>query len=169
MHFLKTTLILFLIARTGGAMAQGHQQTVRGTVLDSDTRQPLFGATVIVVDSDPMIGTTTDLDGRFTMNEVPVGRVALQVRMLGYEEQLLTNLLLNSAKELVLEIKMQGSLVQLEEVVISGKKGHGEVRNDMAMLSAQDQRGGDLADRGRHQRSGAYGHHILRRSERSRG
>jgi hypothetical protein len=134
---MRLFLSFLLLAITGSLIAQGHQQTVRGTVLDGDTRQPLFGATVIVVGSEPMIGTTTDLDGRFTMNNVPVGRFALQVRMLGYDEQTLTNLLLNSAKELVLDIKMQESLVQLQEVVISGKKGHGEVRNDMATMSAR--------------------------------
>jgi hypothetical protein len=134
---MRFLLSLLLLAITGTLIGQGNQQTVRGTVLDGDTRQPLFGATVIVVGSEPMIGTTTDFDGRFTMNDVPVGRVALQVRMLGYDEQTLTNLLLNSAKELVLEIKMQESLVQLQEVVISGKKGHGEVRNDMATMSAR--------------------------------
>ncbi len=121
----------------GVAIAQGNLQTVRGTVVDVDTRQPLFGATVILADREPLIGTTTDPEGRFVMEAVPVGRIALQVRMLGYDEQLLPNLLLNSAKELVLEIKMQGSLVQLNEVVISGKKAHGEVRNDMAVLSAR--------------------------------
>jgi len=110
---------------------------VRGTIIDGDTRQPLIGATVILIDSDPLIGATTDLDGRFTLSNVPVGRVALKVRMLGYEEQTLANLLVNSAKELVLQVKMQESLTQLQEVVISGKKGHGEVRNDMAVMSAR--------------------------------
>lgn len=75
---------------------------MRGTIIDGDTRQPLIGATVILIDSDPLIGATTDLDGRFTLSNVPVGRVALKVRMLGYEEQTLANLLVNSAKELVL-------------------------------------------------------------------
>jgi hypothetical protein len=134
---MRLILSILLLAITGTLIAQGNQQTVRGTVLDADTRQPMIGATVIVVNSDPIIGTTTDLDGRFILNNVPVGRIALQVRMLGYDEQLLTNLLLNSAKELVLDIKMQESLVQLNEVVISGKKGHGEVRNDMATMSAR--------------------------------
>jgi hypothetical protein len=117
--------------------AQGHTQTVRGTILDGDTRQPLIGATVILVDSDPMIGATTDPDGRFSLINVPVGRIAVKVRMLGYEEQTLANLLVNSAKELVLDLKMQESLTQLQEVVVSGKKGHGEVRNDMAVMSAR--------------------------------
>ncbi len=130
-------LASFATAMVASLIAQGHTQTVRGTIVDGDTRQPLIGATIILADSDPLIGSTTDLDGRFHLGNVPVGRIALQVRMLGYEEQTLANLLVNSAKELVLDVKMQESLTQLQEVVISGKKGHGEVRNDMATMSAR--------------------------------
>jgi hypothetical protein len=129
--------ILFLLAFSGSLFAQGQQQTVRGTVLDADTRVPLVGATVLVVGSDPIIGTTTDLDGRFTLAHVPVGRISIQVRSLGYEEQTLANLLVNSAKELVLDVRLQESIAQLQEVVVSGKKGHGEVRNDMAVMSGR--------------------------------
>jgi hypothetical protein len=135
MRRFQTIAALALLASP--VSAQLVTQTVRGTITDSDTRQPLIGATVLVVGSDPLIGATTDLDGRFTLSNVPVGRIALQVRMLGYEEQNMANLLVNSAKELVLDLRLQESLVKLEEVEISGKKGHGEVRNDMAVLSAR--------------------------------
>lgn len=132
-----TLFTFILLCLSGRIMAQGNQQTVRGTVVDGDTRQPLIGATVVVVGSDPLIGATTDLDGRFALLNVPVGRISVKVRMLGYEEQNLANLLVNSAKELVVDVRMQEALTQLNEVVISGKKGHGEVRNDMAVMSAR--------------------------------
>lgn len=133
----RSHLTFLLLALAGQLIAQVQTQTVRGTVTDGDTRQPLIGATVLLVGSDPLIGATTDLDGRFSLEKVPVGRIALQVRMLGYEEQTLANLLVNSAKELVLDVRLQESLVKLEAVEVSGKKGHGEVRNDMAVLSAR--------------------------------
>lgn len=132
-----TLLAFILLCLSSRIMAQGNQQSVRGTVVDGDTRQPLFGATVVVLGSEPLLGTTTDLDGRFSLLNVPVGRINVQVRMLGYEEQTLANLLVNSAKELVVDVRMQEALTQLSEVVISGKKGHGEVRNDMAVMSAR--------------------------------
>ena len=134
---LRSQLSILLLALAGQLIAQVQTQTVRGTVTDGDTRQPLIGATVLLVGSDPLIGATTDLDGRFSLEKVPVGRIALQVRMLGYEEQTLGNLLVNSAKELVLDVRLQESLVKLEAAEVSGKKGHGEVRNDMAVLSAR--------------------------------
>ncbi|TXI75849.1 MAG: TonB-dependent receptor [Flavobacteriales bacterium] len=134
---LRTTLSLFLFALAAAAMAQGHRQTVRGTIVDGDTRIPLIGATVVVVGSDPILGATTDLDGRFTINNVPTGRLDLQVRMVGFEEQRMANLLLTSAKELVLEVRMQESVAQLKEFEVKAPERKGELRNDMATLSAR--------------------------------
>lgn len=130
-------IVLLLIALTGDLMAQVNTQTIRGTILDTDTRQPMIGATVMVVGSDPLIGTTTDFDGKFAINNVPTGRVDLQIRMIGFEEQRMANLLLTSAKELVLEVRMQESVAQLKEFEVKAPERKGELRNDMATLSAR--------------------------------
>ena len=131
------SVFLLLLLLVQELSAQGNQQTIRGTVLDSDTRQPLIGATVIVTNSDPLKGATADIDGNFTIEAVPTGRVDLQIRMLGYEEQILPNLLLNSAKELIVTVRMQESLVQLKEFEVKPEEKKGVVRNDMATLSAR--------------------------------
>lgn len=134
---LLSLIVLLLIALTGDLMAQVNTQTIRGTILDTDTRQPMIGATVVVIGSDPIIGTTTDFDGKFTINNVPTGRVDLQIRMIGFEEQRMANLLLTSAKELVLEVRMQESVAQLKEFEVKAPERKGELRNDMATLSAR--------------------------------
>ncbi|MBK6549457.1 MAG: TonB-dependent receptor [Flavobacteriales bacterium] len=128
---------LFHILLAGGVRAQGNTQTIRGTILDSDTRQPLIGATVVIVGSSPIKGSTTDLEGRFAIAEVPTGRLDLQVRMVGFEEQRLTNQLLTSAKELVLDVRMRESVTQLGEFEVKAPVRKGVVRNDMATLSAR--------------------------------
>lgn len=127
-------LIMLLL---GEVIAQGNTQTIRGTILDTDTRQPLIGATVMVVGSDPILGATTDFDGKFVIGKVPTGRVDLQVRMVGFEEQLMANLLLTSAKELVLEVRLQESVAQLKEFEVKAPERKGELRNDMATISAR--------------------------------
>jgi hypothetical protein len=128
---------LFHILLAGGVLAQGNTQTIRGTILDSDTRQPLIGATVVIVGSSPIKGSTTDLEGRFAIADVPTGRLDLQVRMVGFEEQRLTNQLLTSAKELVLDVRMRESVTQLGEFEVKAPVRKGVVRNDMATLSAR--------------------------------
>lgn len=134
---LSSLFLFLLLVLSGRVIAQGNTQTIRGTILDTDTRRPLIGATILVVGSDPILGATTDFDGRFVIDNVATGRLDLQIRMVGFEEQRLTNQLLTSAKELVLEIRLQESVTQLKEFEVKAPERKGELRNDMATLSAR--------------------------------
>ncbi len=50
-----------------GATAQ--ERTISGIVISGDDNEPIVGATVMVVGTT--IGTTTDIDGRFTIQHTP--------------------------------------------------------------------------------------------------
>lgn len=118
------------------ACIQLNAQAIRGSVSDAESLIGLPGATVVVLGSDPIIGTVTDTLGLFTLRGVPLGRTALHVRMLGYEDQLLNGLVLTSAKDLEVTVRLQSALTELGEVEIMGDRA-GEVRNEMALLSAR--------------------------------
>ena len=114
-----------------------NAQAIRGDVKDAESLIGLPGATVVVVGSDPVIGTVTDAEGRFALTGLPPGRIALRVRMIGYEEQMLSGLVLTSAKDLSLTVRLQGALTELGEVEITGDAAPGQARNEMALLSAR--------------------------------
>lgn len=134
---LARLLSVLLGVMVNSVSAQLTTQTVRGSVVDADTRMGLPGATVIVLGSDPILGATTDADGRFIIRAVPTGRFDLQVRMLGFDEQRLASMLLTSAKELVLDIALQTSMNQLQEFEVTAKERKDQARNDMATVSAR--------------------------------
>lgn len=125
---------LIFIALSGFAWAQ--HQTIRGTILDTDSKMPLIGATVQVLNQDPLIGSVTDLEGQFRLEQVPYGRVDLLVRYIGYEERLIPNVLVTAAKEVILTVDMTESFEQLEAVVVTATDKH-EVLNEMALVSAR--------------------------------
>ncbi len=131
-------LLIFLLAGALPVAGQyGITQTVRGTVTDRNTKTPLPGANVVLLDSDPLRGTSADDEGRFRLEGVPVGRVGLKVSYLGFREVLLTGLNLQSGKELVLRIEMEEMAFQSGEVVISGKVEKSATLNEMATVSAR--------------------------------
>ncbi|MDF9800956.1 hypothetical protein OKW21_006219 [Catalinimonas alkaloidigena] len=101
--------------------AQSLTQTIRGQVVDAETRQPLPGAAVYLLDTDPLLGTTTDEEGKFILEDVPADRYLLQVSFVGYQSYINPELLVNAGKETVLEITLRESSRNLEEVVISGE------------------------------------------------
>lgn len=134
---LRTLLsIATLIMMTIAGSAQQIQQTVRGTIIDQDSQIPLIGATVVVVESSPLIGATTDKEGRFRISGVPVGRVTLKISFIGYEDRTIPNLLLGSAKEEIIDVALAESVNKLEEIVVSGNAEKGEALNEMAISSA---------------------------------
>jgi hypothetical protein len=129
---------LFFIA-TGVAWALGQQltQTLRGTLVDTDSNAPLIGATIIISGSDPIIGTVTDADGKFRFENIPTGRIILQLSYMGYEPKVIPDIILNSGKEVVLNLNMQESAVIMKELIVTASKNKGEAINEMAMVSAR--------------------------------
>lgn len=133
--------ILMLMATSGRGqdLSAGTSltQTVRGTLIDVDTREPLIGASVIVLGTSPTLGTITDIQGDFKINSVPVGRVAIQLNYMGYETRTIPNVVVNSGKEVVLNLSMEESLIKMEEVVITAAKNVGDPINEMALVSSR--------------------------------
>jgi len=112
-------------------------QTIRGVVLDAESRQPLPGATIVLLGSNPLLGTSTDLDGTFRLENVPVGRWDLGATFVGYEPTRRDQLLVTAGKETVLEIALTEAVGTLQTVVVSGQAKPGEALNEMATVSAR--------------------------------
>lgn len=117
--------------------SQSFTQTLRGTILDEDGKFPLPGANVVIAGTNPLLGTTTNQQGEFRFDHVPLGRADLVVTYLGYENKTLPNVLIGAGKEVILTIEMKESLVQINEVTVKAKKNKGDATNDMALISAR--------------------------------
>lgn len=115
----------------------GLKQTVRGTVYDNDTKLPLIGATVVISGSDPLIGTTTDVDGCFRLENIPVGRIDIKISYMGYAEVSAPNIEVISGKEVVLRFEMHEQVLKLNEVTITTDRKRGEATNDLSLLSSR--------------------------------
>jgi hypothetical protein len=112
-------------------------QTVRGTIKDADLKIPLIGATIIVEGIEPIMGTTTDFDGNFRLERVPVGRHNFLVSYMGYEPYMLSEILVGSGKEVVLEIGLKETAHTLGEIVVRANTSKDRPTNSMATLSAR--------------------------------
>jgi hypothetical protein len=112
-------------------------QNIRGKVIDLESGYPLIGANVILLGSNPVLGTVTDLNGEFALEDIPVGRHNLEISYVGYNARRVSNLLLTSGKELVLEIELEENAFAMDEVVVKAFKNKSESLNEMASISAR--------------------------------
>lgn len=119
------------------AMAQPLTQTIRGTVLDKVSQSPMQGAVVVVLNSNPLQGGNTDANGQFILKNIAVGRQTLKVTYLGYKEQVVPNVIVNSGKEVVLTIQMEEQVVEAEEVVIKASVEKNKPLNEMSTVSTR--------------------------------
>lgn len=113
-------------------------QNIRGRIVDVDTKQPLIGANVLVMtaDSSSNYGAVTNIDGRYIINDVPVGKHTVRFTYVGYIKQFM-DIDLNSGKETVLNIELEESSIAMDEVVIKATENRGEAMNEMATVSAR--------------------------------
>jgi hypothetical protein len=134
----KSTLFILLYCLCPVVLAVAQPvQTVRGVVTDRDTKIPLIGVTVIVTGSDPLIGTSTNLDGEFTLTKVPAGRQTLQFSYVGYETLVLRELLIGSGRETVLDVGMKETIGSLDDVIVTPGLRKDIAMNTMAAASAR--------------------------------
>lgn len=131
---MKKILIILLYFTVQGAIAQTG--AVRGRVTDNITEQPLEGATVIFV-ADSTINATTDADGRYRLDKLPVGRVSLSIVYVGYEAVILTNIDVISGKDVPADARLAESYNKLDEVVISSGPAKDRALNKLAAVSAR--------------------------------
>ncbi|MFA6980033.1 MAG: TonB-dependent receptor [Ignavibacteriaceae bacterium] len=133
--FIMTMLLIAMF--TTLAFSQKLTQTVRGTITDTDSKLPLIGTNVFIVGTDPIIGTTSDVNGTFRLENILIGRITIRISYMGYETKTIPDIVVNSGKEVVLDLSMQESTVKMDEVVITPNKNKGEALNDLALISAR--------------------------------
>ncbi|MFC2124690.1 carboxypeptidase-like regulatory domain-containing protein [Bacteroidota bacterium] len=109
-------------------------QILRGTVIDRESKITLPFANVHVLNTFPAVGATTGVEGDFTIEDLPVGRYTIKVSFVGYEDALLPEILVGSAKEVFVSVELSEKIHALEGVEVTIAKG--EPLNEMATVSA---------------------------------
>lgn len=123
---------------TNAVFGQDLTQTIRGKVVDKESQFPLIGVTITVKTPDgQVLGNTTDEEGNYRVERVPLGRQTVTFSYIGYQEILLDNIIVTSAKEMILNLSMEESAVEMDAVEVYAQR-NGEVINEMATVSVRE-------------------------------
>ncbi|NDV46302.1 TonB-dependent receptor [Paludibacter sp. 221] len=112
-------VFLFFIFLSVSPLLSAQNGSIKGTVVDSQTKEALIGANVTI--SGTANGVTTDLDGKFAISNLNAGTYSLHISYIGYEAQEKNNIVVQHNKETGLEILLDASTFQLNEAVVVGK------------------------------------------------
>lgn len=133
MHRIPFLFIFILSVQL--AKAQTITQSIRGTIVDKISKSPIIGATILL--SDSSMGAKADLNGSFELKNVPIGRVSLLIRSIGYEPVVLNNLELSASNQLILNIQMEDRVKRMKKVVVRGKRDKSKTLNEMVSVSGR--------------------------------
>ncbi|MDD4428292.1 MAG: carboxypeptidase-like regulatory domain-containing protein [Paludibacter sp.] len=133
----RTIILLSLLLFTNIVFSQTVSQTLKGMVFDSEIKTPLTGATVVVLGTNPLLGTTTDLDGNYKISHVPIGRYNIHISYIGYEPAIVSEILVTSGKEAVINAGLKQSVTQMKEVTVKANSQKDKPINTMASISAR--------------------------------
>lgn len=134
MKKLLTTFLLICFYQLSFAQLT---QNVKGTIVDNTSNTPLIGATVELISEINSNGTTTDIDGYFRLENIPVGRHTFRVSYLGYFPIVLPDMEVNAGKELIINVGLEESVEKLSEVVVTAEAEKDQAQNKLATLSAR--------------------------------
>ncbi len=114
-------------------------QTVKGRIIDEASKSELPGVNVILLNSTKVVGTTTDVNGTFKLTQIPLGRQSFKISYLGYEDQVISNVLVTTGKEVELNVSLVEKVNNINEVEIVYQKSADKLstNNEMSTVSAR--------------------------------
>ncbi len=121
---------LWLLFFTTSAIAQ--QTGIKGIIADKTSKETLVGATVLI--QGTTTGSTTDLDGNYSITGLTPGSYNLVISYISYKTQIIEKVKVVKNEMLELNVDLEGNSVALEGVVISAKSKMGG--SEVSMLSS---------------------------------
>ena len=115
-----------------GAMDM-QAETLRGTVKDAITGEPLIGATVKIAELQN-VAAVTDMDGNYLINISQGGRYTVETNYIGYEPSVMKEILISGTKEVVLDIEVRENSTELAEVVVKPRVNKMATVNPTALV-----------------------------------
>jgi outer membrane receptor protein involved in Fe transport len=108
---------LFFLGIGTGILAQTGR--IKGNVLDADTKEALIGASVAI--QGTTLGVATDLNGDYTILNVPPGTYTLEASYISYQPVTKQQIVVEKGKETIVEFHLQAKGISLKEVQVVAK------------------------------------------------
>lgn len=116
-HSLRN-LIAFVLFFTVGTLYAGSTGKIAGTVKDKDTGEGLPFANVMIEGTS--LGAATDIEGNFTILNVPPGVYTVTASVIGYQKQSFQDVRVNVDFTTRLNFELSIGSIEMEAVVVQG-------------------------------------------------
>jgi hypothetical protein len=91
--------------------------SIKGVLLDADTKAPLIGANVTVLNTN--LGAATNENGEFLIPNVPTGSYSVRFGYIGYKSIVKTDIIVKPARTNFIEAALNPEVFETESVVVT--------------------------------------------------
>lgn len=132
---MKIYIILILLFIPLLSNSQNNKQNIRGNIIDALSQSPLANAKVIIL-NDTAKNFYSDVNGNFVIKDLSPERYEVKVSYMGYKNVTITNVVVSSGKETILDIKMEEDIIYTDEIVVTVNEKDKTI-NDLVTNSAR--------------------------------
>ncbi|MEW5798086.1 MAG: TonB-dependent receptor [Bacteroidota bacterium] len=133
--YLKDLLLMIVTLSTIGYT--GTTGKISGQVTDAKTGEPLVGTNVILTGTN--LGSIVDLDGHYSILNIPPGSYEIQFRFIGYRAYIVKQVQVTSDNTTKIDASMQEDIVTAQEVVVTAEKPVVQVNLTSTVATVSDQ------------------------------
>lgn len=116
-NLFKLSVLFLVFLNTGFVL--GQSAIIEGRVIDKDTQEPLFGASIVL--EGTTVGAMVDMDGNYVITNVRPGNYNLLGSYISYETKIVENIEIHSGEKVRVDIELESQYNTLEAVGIVAK------------------------------------------------
>lgn len=134
------TILTFVFAGMWDIKAQTDLATVKGTILDEKKEASAFANVLLLNETDSVLvkGATTEIDGRYAIEQVKAGKYLLMVSVIGYEKNF-RPLTVEDGKQINMDpIVLKPETQVLKDVTVVAKKPFIEQQIDRTVVNVEN-------------------------------
>lgn len=117
MKKINLLILFFFFLLKNFLLADTPKGIIKGKVFNADTKEPLIGANVLVMKTN--FGAMTDLNGEFSVKNIPVGNYNLEFSFIGFGKVIKTEILVKPEKITFLNVELKESIIEKEAVTVN--------------------------------------------------
>ena len=140
-HSLIASLFTLVALFANTEKVFGQTGSIAGQITDAQSGETLIGVTIYLEAQGT--GTTTDFDGNFQLDNIPVGSVDIKISYVSYQEQLITGVQITDGGVARLDITMRETVFELDSAVVIQAK---RIDNTENALLAQQKKADGVQD-----------------------
>ncbi len=118
-NIILSTFIMFVFLVFVSDLPAATYATIKGTIVDAETGEPLPGANMLVVGTS--LGTATDLNGKYIFVRLPLSSYTFSVSYIGYQQQE-KSIQVTTDTEITLNFAMKPVVIEGEEIEVTAQR-----------------------------------------------